>query len=141
MRTISVSTEVYAAIWSKRGPGQESEDDILRNVLGVSSKAHASSPPVNGAGGGVYAANVDVRFPEGFEIFRTYRNKDFRAKATGGRWLLENDRQSYPSLHKLSWAVVEGHENSWNAWKYRRPDGSVGYINEMRDRNKVRQQV
>jgi hypothetical protein len=138
MRSIPVSTDVYAAIWARRKPGQESEDEILRELLGIISKPRSTGGEQPREGAGFYAANVNVRFPEGFEIFRNYRHRDYRAKATGGCWILENDGHSYPSLHKLSWAVVQGHENSWNAWKYRRQDGSVGYINEMRDSGKTK---
>ena len=35
MRTIEISTDVFAAIWSRRAVGEQSEDQILRRLLGV----------------------------------------------------------------------------------------------------------
>jgi len=78
-----------------------------------------------------------VSVPENFEIFRSYKGKDFRALAKGGKWLLQNDNSLYPSLHKLSWAVVKGHENSWHNWKYRTLDGKEQFIHSLRDATKV----
>lgn len=131
MRDIRISTAVYSKIWANRQPGEETEDAILRRLLGCDEKERPvqSSPLPTG---GVYAANAGVHFAEGTEIFRTYKGTLYRAKATGGRWLLLNNDQTYPSLHKLSWAVVQRHENSWNAWRYHREDGRAASINELR---------
>ena len=37
MRNIRVSTDVFAEIWSQRREGENSEDAVLRRVLGISS--------------------------------------------------------------------------------------------------------
>ncbi len=42
-RTITVSTEVFAAIWAKRQDGEETEDAILRRVFGCSGDAPSES--------------------------------------------------------------------------------------------------
>lgn len=120
MRTINVSTSTYAALWSQRRPGEESEEAILRRLLQVSD----DQPPEDFEGeitSGMPRGFVDQRnrvvFAEGTEIFRTYKGTEYRAVARGGRWLLLNTKRSYSSLHKLSSAVVEGNENSWLNWK------------------------
>jgi hypothetical protein len=41
-RDIQVSTDVYAALWAARRPGEDNEDAILRRVLAV--PADASQP-------------------------------------------------------------------------------------------------
>ena len=41
-RDIQVSTDVYAALWAARKPGEDNEDAILRRVLAV--PAEASQP-------------------------------------------------------------------------------------------------
>lgn len=150
MRTIQVSTDVYAKIWASRRDGEESEDAILRRHFGCEPRPFDSATaapelkaaPSVASNGGVYAANVDVRFPEGFEIFRNYKGKAYKARATGGRWLLLNNNQTYPSLHKLSWAIVERHENSWTNWKYKRSDGQTPFIDDLRPEERInRRQV
>jgi len=57
--------------------------------------------------------------------------------AMGGKWLLLNDKKLYPSLHKLSWAVVNGHENSWYNWKYHADNGAEHFIHNLRDVSKI----
>ncbi|MBV1917557.1 MAG: hypothetical protein KUG65_05795 [Sphingomonadaceae bacterium] len=37
MRTIEISTEVFAELWALRGPGEESENEILERVLEVNA--------------------------------------------------------------------------------------------------------
>jgi hypothetical protein len=42
IRRIEVSTDVFAAIWASRRPGESTEDEILTRILGVSKKVIAS---------------------------------------------------------------------------------------------------
>lgn len=37
MRSIDVSTAVYAAIWANRATGEESEDEILKRIFGLTT--------------------------------------------------------------------------------------------------------
>ena len=39
-RDVQASTDVYAAIWAARQPGEHSEDAILRRLLGVAVEAN-----------------------------------------------------------------------------------------------------
>lgn len=128
MKTIGVSTAVFAAIWARREPGEETEDAILRRILAVDP---VSEPARFGAQGFVDERN-GVEFPEGFQIFRTYKGKEYRAEATRGRWFLHNNHAAYSSLHKLSSAVVSGNENSWQNWKYLTHDGTEAFIDRLR---------
>lgn len=139
MRNINLSTDVYAAIWSKRQPGEETEDAILRRLFDVTGSATAPSEPVpklvNGAG--FKDDRNGVQFAEGFEIYRNYKGTTYRARATKGRWLLLNTNTPYSSLHKLSTAVVNGPENAWFAWRCQLPGGREGPINGLRDQSRV----
>jgi hypothetical protein len=140
MRTIAVSTEVFAEIWKRHHEGDESEDAVLRRVfkLPPAPRERMAAPP-HGKGAGAQGYVDDrhgVSVPEGFEIFRVYKGKEIRARATGGHWLLLTDNTPHPSLNKLSWAVVKGSENAWHNWKYM--DGtSEQFIHSLRDPNKV----
>ena len=110
MRTITISTDVFAKIWAIRHKGEGTEDEVLRRVLKVPTAPDTSSgaePSAPMAEGGFRDPKSGVNFPEGFEIFRTYKGTKYRARATHGQWLLLNNNQRYPSLHKLSRAVVE----------------------------------
>lgn len=141
MRTISISTDTFAAIWRHRRSGEDTEEAILRRVLGVEDSSGTDAPGASAGRDGFEDDRNGVRFPEGFEIFRTYKGRQYRAKATNGKWLLLNNNVQYPSLHKLSSAVVEGNENSWNNWKYSGSDGIEMFIDSLRDETKVARRV
>ena len=144
MRTIEVSTDVFARIWALREAGEESEDAILRRLL-QSQPRHEllPQPPTPAAtvdepaSTGFRDRRHDVNFPEGFEIYRYYKGARYQAVASGERWLLENNGQPYESLAKLSRAVGSWPENSWANWLYRDRDGRERPISEMRDPYKI----
>ena len=43
MRKIDVSTEVFAKIWAQRIAGEESEDEILKRLLGVKASDNSQA--------------------------------------------------------------------------------------------------
>ena len=133
-RTITVSTDVYAAIWAKRAKGQETEDAILRDLLGC-RKADgdpAATFALYGSGG-VHDTRNNVHFPEGFEAFRAYKRKEYIAIAQNGAWVREDTGERFPTLNQLNVSIAAGAENVWNGnWKYRLVDRSIRSINDLR---------
>lgn len=130
IRTINVSTDVYAAIWAARRPGEESEDVILQRVLKVAptlKEVTSSQSP------GFSDPRFDLVLPEGFEIFRNYKHTDYRARATNGKWLLLNDGKLYPSLNQLSRASSGNIENAWRNWYFIGRDGKRYLIERLRN--------
>ena len=134
-RIIKISTEVFASIWANRQAGEEAEDTILRRLLGLGAEAiqdHKAAAPPQG-GGGVYDARNAVQFAEGFEILRTYKRREFSARAISGMWVRSDNGQSYPTLNQLNASIATGAENVWNgSWKYRAADGTLRSIAELR---------
>jgi hypothetical protein len=144
MRNISVSTEVFAAIWALRKPGEETEDAILgRILLGLQRFSFEPEPAVEAKqnSGEMWIEEYDLRLPAGFEIFRTYKGKFYTATVENGRWHLHNDNRSYPSLRKLSWAVVRGGENAWKNWNYKDEKGRISKITRLRRDELVRKRT
>ena len=134
-RTLSVSTAVFAAIWAERREGEETEDAILRRLLKCGSNNETVPREVSpaGAGTGVYDVRNSVHFEEGFEIFRSYKGREYRATASGGSWLRRDNDQRYPTLNQLNASIAAGAENVWNGnWKFRRSDGVARSISELR---------
>lgn len=126
-RPIDVSTDVYAAIWAARRPGENDEDAILARVLGCKT---ATQPQQDhhatrfAPGAGVYDARNNVRFAEGFEIFRNYKGKRYEAVAKGGVWLRKDTGVTYATLNQLNSSIVAGAENVWNGnWRFRDGNG------------------
>lgn len=132
-RTISISTDVFAAIWARRQHGEEAEDVILRRILGCKSSDYSEVAAPEARGGGVHDTRNGAYFPEGFEAFRTYKHREYRARATNGTWLREDNGQCYPTLNQLNASIVAGNENIWNGnWKYRDSEGIQGSIDQLR---------
>lgn len=134
-RNINISMDVFAAIWGSRKSGEDTEDQILRRLLGCAprnERADTLSPTQKSDG--VYDTRNGVHFPEGFRIFRNYKRREYAAEARAGNWIREDTGSSYPTLNQLNSSIVAGMENVWNGnWKYRSSDGAIRSIAELRD--------
>jgi hypothetical protein len=135
MKQISISTDVFAKIWSLRNDGEESEDDILRRVL--STVATFQTVPSENQIDGFFDKRSAVTFSEGFEIFRTYKGMEYRAVATKGAWKLLNDGSLHKSLNALNQAIVNGSENVWVSWNYVGSDGGTHRIGRLRNAERI----
>jgi hypothetical protein len=143
MRTIQVSVDVFHAIWTRRKPGEESEDAILRREFGVPAPRDAKS---NGQSTvprdfkvqhtGFHDPRYGVEVPSGFEIFRTYKGKDYKAQAIQGFWIYNG--KGYPSLNELNTAIGVSHENAWSAWRYHDNKGRQRPLTDLRDPSTIR---
>lgn len=129
MRQISISTEVFAAIWAERKPGEESEDEILRRLL-------RPVEPAEIAGETSPLGHVDLRsgtkFPAGFAIFRTYKGVEYHARAIGGLWVLSSTGLGYRTLNQLSQGIGITSENAWRSWYFEDPHGKRSLIDTLR---------
>lgn len=142
MRMIEASTDVYAAIWAARLPGEDTEDMILRRLL----KVPIQSSPSRGntaAPVGFRDTRFDITLPEGFEIFRSYKGTEYRAQAMGGKWRLMSTGKEYDSLNQLSRATSGNIENAWRNWNFTGKDGKRYKIEGLRNdqRPNVRHQL
>jgi hypothetical protein len=131
MRIISISTDVFAALWGRRHPGEENENAILERLLGLPKGPDVPPPvlvrptPATRPPGmaGRPPNRFGVTFPLGFEIFRTYKGKEYRARAQEEFW--EMNKRSYVTLLSLSRDVCDSNENPWMNWKYRNAAGKA----------------
>jgi hypothetical protein len=133
MRSINVSTDVFAAIWAVREAGEDTEDAILARVLRV--KPTPDAQPAQGqiqAKIGFIDARNGVELPDGFEIFRTYKGKEYKAVAENGQFRLNADGKEYPTLNQLSRATSGNIENAWRNWYYTGQDGKRHLIENLR---------
>lgn len=132
MRQIETSTDVYAAIWAARQPGEDTEDAILRRMLKVPTRKPIESAAKT-AIIGFHEPRFDVTLSEGFEIFRRHKGTEYRARAISGRWQLVGTGKSYPSLNQLSRATSGNIENAWRNWNFTGKDGRVHKIEALRN--------
>jgi hypothetical protein len=133
-RTLTVSTDVFAAIWARRQDGEDSEEEILRRILGCQSFDKESAPNLTAKNkGGVHDTRNGVHFPRGFVAMRTYKRRQYEAVAEDGAWLRKDNGKRYPTLNQLNASIAAGAENVWNGnWKYRADDGSLRSIGTLR---------
>lgn len=131
-RSIIVSTEVYAAIWSKRIIGEETEGEILSRILGCEHQTIIEKAKGEVQRLGLFDSRNEVFFPENFEIFRKLKGRKYRAIIKNEKWLNIDTQVSYPTLNQLNQSLPVGNENAWRAWKYRIPTGEVRSIDSLR---------
>lgn len=133
MRSIVISTDLFARIWSLRQAGEDTEDAILMRILGCSATNHGDVPSTSSVGAGLLDSRSGVLFPEGFEIFRTYLGVNHRAWITNGKWVLESDGRAFQSLNELSRAIGAKTENAWLNWVYLDGSGVRHSVSKLRD--------
>lgn len=142
MRTIQVSVDVFHAIWTRRKAGEDSEDSILRRELKVpaskqeKTNGHALLRDLVVQHSGFHDPRYGVEVPSGFEIFRTYKGKDYKAQAIQGFWIYNS--KGYPSLNELNTAIGISHENAWSAWRYHDDKGRQRPLTDLRDPSTIR---
>jgi hypothetical protein len=135
MRTIQVSIDVFAAIWARRGDTEHSEDEILSRLLAVKkTNAQPSAARDLQTQIGFHDPRYGVKIPHGFEIYRTYKGKEYRAQAIQGFWFWNGT--GYPSLNELSSAIGISHENAWVSWFYDQK-GRRYPVSKLRDADKI----
>ena len=138
MRPIQVSTQVFAGIWKNQQPGEDTEDAILRRLLGIASEKPLGTHLQTPVG---FADNQDgVVFPPGFEIVRIYKGREFRAQAVGGAWIRADNKRGYLSLNQLS-NSIGAKENAWDGWLFVDETGARNPIACLRDPKKVAQRA
>lgn len=128
LRTIQVSTDVYAAIWADRKPGEDSEDQILARRYDL-VKEEPALPKSNRVGWA--DERFGVTLMEGEQLFRVYKGKEYRATATDGFLVRENGVKCN-SLNQLSRSIGTKVENAWNNWYFTDPSGQRQLITGRR---------
>jgi hypothetical protein len=127
MRTVEITTDVYAAIWADRKPGEETENEIIARKFKVELPAPAKAPDRVGWADPRFGVNLMA----GEEVFRIYKGKERRARAING-FLVLDDGTKCNSLNQLSRKIGAGIENAWQNWYVKGPDGKRQLITGRR---------
>ena len=96
----------------------------------------STTPATIGSNGDFIDTTYGIRFPEGFQISRTYKGRPFAARVVRGSWVLQGGNETagrFVSLNQLSQAVIDGNENAWMFWFYQTADRDFRRIAELRD--------
>jgi len=74
-----------------------------------------------------------IEVAEGFEVFRTYKDRKYFARVIAGqKWQDADTGQTYPSLSKLTAAVIGRDDGIWTSWKYIETDGTEHKLRDLR---------
>lgn len=136
MRSIQISTEVFAAIWAARQPGEDTEDQVLCRIFHIKPPAGADALTLKPAG--FASKRYKFSVPEGFRIERNFKGRDYEAQATSGGWKLDGSNRIVSSPSALSDLIGTGVENVWNNWFYVDPDGKRRPISDLRNPETIR---
>jgi len=141
LKSVEVSTDVFAAIWGKRKDGENTEDAMLRRLLGCDHMEERSG--LSGESKeGVHDSLNDVHFPENFEIFRIHENSKYTATARGGFWVREDTGQQFPTLNRLNTSITSKRENVWGGnWRYHTSKGEIRPIDNLRNKRAGRRRT
>jgi hypothetical protein len=120
MNTIEIDFEVFKELTARRKSEAVSENDVLRDVLGLppkrlESRAYQTINPRDWMIKG-------VTFPEGTEFRATYKGRTYTAHVEGGALVLDGKRHPSPSAAAVS--ITGSAVNGWRFWEARLPGQS-----------------
>lgn len=124
MRTIEVDFDVFKALTMRRPSEGITENDVLRELLGLPPKrrsAGAAGAPAPGD----WAAK-GVRFPASTEFRASYKGQTYLARVEGGALVLNAERFDTPSSAAVS--ITKNPVNGWTFWECRLPGQSSWQI-------------
>lgn len=133
LKQIQISTDVFALIWASRLPGEEDENQILLRILN-NSKPHTlrANSFEQSQSAGFHDNRHGVTFHEGFEIFRSYHSREYRAIASNSRWIRLDSKEEFSSLNQLSRSIGAKTENAWLNWMFLNERGVKTPLDELR---------
>jgi hypothetical protein len=122
MRSIEVDFDVYKALTLRRPSESVSENDVLRELLGLSRKkptALGTDSPATGDW-----VTKGVHFPAGTEFRASYKGRTYLARVEGGALVLNGVKYDSPSAAAMS--ITTKPVNGWTFWECRLP-GRAGW--------------
>ena len=119
MPTIDVDFDVFKALTMRRPSEEVTENDVLRELLGLPSGGTAHSKIGQPAQSGNDWTVKGVRFPAGTEFRSSYKGKTYLARVENGALVLNGERFDAPSAAAM--AITKNPVNGWTFWEARVP--------------------
>lgn len=117
MRTIEVDFDVYKALTMRRPSEDITENDVLRELLGL-PRSSKSTPIANAPAPGDWVTK-GVRLPAGTEFRANYKGQTYLGRVEGGALVLNGERFDTPSAAAMS--ITKNPVNGWTFWECRVP--------------------
>lgn len=122
MPTIEVDFDVFKTITMRRASEEVTENDVLRQLLGLSSKREPTAPAARPEAGDWITKGV--RFPSGTEFRARYKGQTWLARVDGGALVMNGKAYDSPSAAAV--AITDMPVNGWTFWECRLP-GKPGW--------------
>lgn len=115
---IKIDFEVYKQLTVRRATAQVTENDVLRDVLGLGAL------PTDGNGSQAQAAGIPwvtkgVTFPHGSDFRANYKGQSYTARVESGALVFRGKRYTSPSRAAMD--VAQHNMNGWIFWECRLP--------------------
>ena len=120
MRTIDVDFDVFKALTTRRPSEDVTENDVLRNLLGLPTKRRADTSSSEGESPGQGDWIVKgIRFPAGTEFRASYKGQNWLGRVERGALAVNGERFDTPSAAAVS--IAKNPTNGWTFWECRLP--------------------
>lgn len=117
MHTIEVDFDVFKALTLRRPSADVTENDVLRELLGLPTNRPAAET-VSGPAPGDWVTK-GVRFPAGTEFRAHYRGQTHLARVDRAALVVNGKRYDTPSGAAMS--ITKNPVNGWTFWECRLP--------------------
>ncbi len=115
MVAIDVDFEVFKELTVRRRSEAMTENEVIREILGLSKPANYSKAAAPSSGGGTPWVSKGVVFPHGTEFRATYKGQQYTGMVQNGALVLNGKRFSSPSAAAV--AITGNPVNGWMFWE------------------------
>lgn len=119
MTMIDVDFEVFKELTVRRRSEAMSENDVIREALGLKQPAGRPTPSTPVDVSGIPWVSKGVSFPNGTEFRATYKGQLHRAIVKNGALEMNGRRYSSPSAAAV--AITGNAVNGWRFWECLQP--------------------
>lgn len=125
--TIEVDFDVYKAVFTRRSHESMTENDVLRDLLGLPPKQ--ATDPVEPQSGSLESTSPTdwvvkgTRFPASTEFRSTYKGRTYSGRVHDGALVI--DGKSFDSPSAAAVAITSNPVNGWRFWECRLPGKST----------------
>ncbi len=120
MITIEVDFDVFKELTVRRASESVTENDVIRELLGLNKAAHETPKPVEGSRAAWVCKGVS--FPHGTEFRATYKGQLYTGKVENGALIVNGERFTSPSAAAVS--ITGNPVNGWRFWECLLPSTS-----------------
>ncbi|MFN0316784.1 MAG: DUF2924 domain-containing protein [Burkholderiales bacterium] len=115
MVMLDVDFEVFKELTARRRSETMTENEVIREVLGLSKPANHSKAAIPSNSSGTPWVSKGIVFPHGTEFRATYKGQQHLGTVQNGALVLNGKRFSSPSAAAV--AITSSPVNGWMFWE------------------------